>query len=178
MISKRNTNESIHGSDGFTVLELLLYVTISSSVLLIAVMFMGAMLEARIKNEVIAEVEQQGHAAMHKIVEVLRNGQSVVSPTPGNASTILSVATYAPLMNPTIFDVATGTLRIKEGATSTVPLTSSSVAVSGFSVHNVSRAATPGSVRVMFTVRYNAESLRGEYEYAKTFIGTGSLRQP
>jgi len=163
---------------GFTVLELLLYVTISSSVLLMSVMFMGALLEARVKNEVMAEVEQQGLSAMQTVTASLRNASGVTTPSAGSSGSVLTLATYAPLTNPTVFDVLGGTLRIKEGATSTVPLTNPLVVVSGFEVSNITAPGTPGSARVVFTLTYSSPSQKGAYTYAKTFTGTGTLRQP
>ena len=45
---------------GFTLIELLLYVSIASTVLLASTVFFHMLLESRVKNQTISEVEQQG----------------------------------------------------------------------------------------------------------------------
>jgi prepilin-type N-terminal cleavage/methylation domain-containing protein len=163
---------------GFTLIELLLYVAISSIMLLAISSFLGTLLQSRVKNQTIAEVEQQGLAVTQLINQTARNAQAITAPTVGAnaASATLNVITGA--SNPTIFDISAGVLRIKEGAGAAVPLTNSRVVASGLNFQNLSRAGTPGTIRVQFTLTHVNNSGRNEYSYAKTFITSATLYWP
>lgn len=163
---------------GFTLLELLLYIGISSTVLIGGTLFLAAMLSARVKSQVVNEVEQQGSIVMHNLFEAIRDAQAVNAPALGVSAGSLSLDVYNASNDPTVFDVSAGVLRITEGAGPALVLTNSRVTVSDFTVHNVSRAATPGSVKFSFTLSHTNPAARQEYTYAKTFYGTASLRQP
>lgn len=163
---------------GFTLIELLLYIAISSAILLSTSIFLSILLESRVKNQVISEVEGQGVFAMQIMTQAIRNGDSITSPALGSSAASLTVATISPGTNPTIFDLSSGALRIKEGANANVSLTNSRITVSALSFSNLSRLGTPGTVRVSFTLTAVNNSGRNEYSYSKTFIGTATLRQP
>ena len=170
---KKNTKNR-----GFTLIELLLYVGIASIILLITSLFLSTLLQSRIKNQTIAEVEQQGMQVMHVITQTLRNADTIISPTVGTSATSLSVNTYTAGNNPTILDISGGVIRITEGVASAVALTNSRITASGLTFQNLSRVSTPDTVRIQFTLtRVNPEG-RNEYNFSKTFYGSASLRQP
>ena len=58
---------------GFTLIEVLLYVGIFSILLISTSVFVATLLESRIKNQTIAEVEQQGLQVMQIITQTVRN---------------------------------------------------------------------------------------------------------
>lgn len=67
---------------GFTLLELLLYVSISAVLLLSTVEFLDALLRSRVKNMVIAEVEQQGAQVLQQVTQAVRNSEAITTPAP------------------------------------------------------------------------------------------------
>ncbi len=163
---------------GFTLVELLLYIAISSVILLVTTSFLSALLESRVKNQTILEVESQGAQVMQMINQTLRNSATINSPATSTSAATLSVDTYTATNNPTVFDISAGVIRIKEGTGVVVPLTNSRVTVSALTFQNLSRASTPGTVRATFTITYINSSGRNEYNFTKTFTGSGTLRQP
>lgn len=163
---------------GFTLIELLLYVSIASIILLTTSLFLSTLLESRIKNQTIAEVDQQGLAVMQLVTQTVRNAATINAPTIGTSASSLSVNTYTTGNNPTVFDLSAGVLRITEGAGSAVELTNSRVTASAVTFQNLSRSGTPGTIRIQFTITYVNPSGRNEYSFSKTFIGSASLRQP
>lgn len=163
---------------GFTLIELLLYVAISSVMLLVFSFFLYTLLNSRVKNQTIAEVEQQGLQVMQLINQTLRNGATINSPTIGNSAASLSVDTYTIPNNPTVFDLSSGVIRITEGVGSPIDLTNSRVTASSLNFQNLSRASTPGTIRTSFVLTYTNTSGRNEYSFTKTFYGNASLRQP
>lgn len=175
---KKNTHT--YSTDrGFTLVELLLYVSIASFVLLVTSVFLSPLVQSRVKNQTIAEVEQQGLSLMQSMTHTIRNADAINSPAQGVADAVtLSVNTIVAGNNPTIFDLAGTVLQMKEGAAASVPLSNSRVSVSGLSFSNVSRTGTPGTVRIQFTLTHVNPEGRNEYDFSKTFIGSATLRQP
>lgn len=162
---------------GFTLIELLLYVAISSVLLLVISAFLSSLLQSRIKNQTIAEVEQQGVQVLQMITQTIRNAQSITSPAQGISSSSLTLDVVATTSDPTIFDLSGGAIRIKEGAASAIPLTNSRVTASALTFQNLSRSDTPGTVRIQYTLTHLNSSGRNEYDFTKTFVGSASLRQ-
>ena len=163
---------------GFTLIELLLYIAISSLILLVITIFLSTLLESRVKNQTIAEVEQQGVQVMQLITQTLRNADTINSPATSASASTLSVNTYTGANNPTIFDLSSGGIRTTEGTGSAVSLTNARVTASALTFQNLSRVSTPGTVRISLTLTQVNPSGRNEYDFSKTFIGSASLRQP
>lgn len=167
-----------HTQSGFSLVELLLYISILALILLSISVFLSTLLSSRVKNQTISEVESQGLQAMHLITQTIRNSASITTPAQGVSAASISLSTYTSELNPTIFDISGGALRVSEGGGPAVSLTNSRVTVSALSFQNVSRSNTPGSVRISFTISSVNSSGRNEYQFQKTFVATASLRQP
>jgi len=163
---------------GFTLIELILYVGISSFILLVTFLFVSQILEVRTKSQAIAEVEQQGDWAVQIITQAIRNSKSPINlPTTGNSGSSLNLQMIDLTKNPTVFNLSSGAITMSEAGIETLNLTNSNVVVSNLSFQNVSRTGTAGSIRFSFVVLYNnKDGARYEFNYAKTFYGTSSER--
>lgn len=161
---------------GFTLIELLLYTAIVGSLLVAISLFFATVLEARVKGQSIAEVEQQGTAAMEYITQTIRNADGVTAPATGATASSLTLAVPTGSLSPTIFNSAGGSLQVKEGAAPSIPLTNSKVQISSLGFKNLSRAGTPGIIQVSFTLSRINPGGRNEQDYQKTFTGTAALR--
>ena len=161
---------------GFSLIELLLYISISAILLLAVSSFLGILLQARVKNKTIAEVEQQGMQVIQLVTQTVRNSKGINSPATSTTASLLSLDVTNGADNPTIFDLAGSAFRTTEGAGSPIPLTNSRVAVSSLEFHNLSRAGTPGIVRVKFNISHINPEGRNEYDYSRTFFASASLR--
>jgi type II secretory pathway component PulJ len=170
------TNYSLPTSRGFTVLELLLYVGIAGVILLSLSIFLSGLLESRIKNQVIAEVEQQGVQVMQIIAQTARNAEAINSPAISSSASTLSLDVVTGANDPTVFDLLNDVIRITEGAGSAISLTNSRVTASSLTFYNLSRASTPGIIRVQFTLTHVNSEGRNEYAYSKTFTTSAVLR--
>ena len=71
----------------------------------------------------------------------------------------------------TAFDLSAGTIR-----QNSIALTNSRIVASNLTFTNLSRAGTPGTIRIQFTLTHINPSGRNEYNYNKTFYGSASLR--
>ena len=163
---------------GFTLVELLLYVSASAIFLLVISLFLATLLQSRVKNQTIAEVEQQGLQVMQVITQTARNAKAIHSPAQGTSASSLSLDVIIASNDPTVFDLSNGTIRITEGIGSPVSLTNARVVASGTVFQNLSRSDTPGTIRIQFTLTHVNPAGRNEYDFQKTFIGSASLRQP
>lgn len=161
---------------GFTLIELLLYVSIVGVLILSVSVLLSLFMRSRVKNQTISEVEQQGVQVMQIITQTARNAETITNPTAGNSASSATFDVVTASLDPTIFDLASGIIRIKEGAGSATSLTNSRVTASSLTFQNLSRASTPGTIRVQFTLTHVNPSGRNEYDYNKTFYGTASLR--
>lgn len=162
---------------GFTLIELLLYVSIAAALLLASSVFLSTLLQSRIKNQAIAEVEGQGAAALQVIAQSIRNASGINAPSSGSNASTLSLAVDSAGNDPTVFDVASGILRMKEGASIATSLTNSRVVVTNLVFSNLSRSGTLGTVRIGFTVTATNTSGRNEYSFSKDFVMSATLRQ-
>ena len=161
---------------GFTLIELLLYVSIVGAIVLSIAGFLSLLMQSRVKNQTIAEVEQQGVSVMQIITQTVRNATAINTPTQGQTVTSVSVNVVDSTKNPTIFDLSSGVIRIKEGASATVDLTNSRITASSLTFQNLSRTGTPGTIRIQFTLTHVNPSGRNEYYFNKTFYGSASRR--
>jgi Tfp pilus assembly protein PilW len=137
---------------GFTLIELLLYITLASAILFVTSIFAISLLEARVRNQTVATVDQEGNQTMAIITQTLRNATAINSPTIGTNADVLSLNTGVAGKDPTVFDLSNGVIRMTEGANSPVALTSNLVIISNLNFRNLSRPNTPGNVDVTFNV--------------------------
>lgn len=160
---------------GYTLIELLLYVTIVGTLLTLMAYFFGMSATARIKSETISEVNDQGIAVMEYITQTIRNATSVSAPTAGNSASSLTLVVPTGSASPTVFNLNAATLRVTEGTGSAVALTNSRVQVTNLTFTNLTASGTPGNVRVNFTLSYLNPSNRSEYSYQQTFTNSAEV---
>ncbi len=161
---------------GFTFIELLLYVAIVALLLVMVINLFFGLGHARMKQQTVAEVEQQGYAAVAQMTQAIRNAKTVSSPTASTASSSLTLSTYTATTSPTTFDLASSSLRVTEGTSTSVYLTSPQVVVTNLSFTNLTASTTEGSVRIQFTISHATSSSRYDSNYSTTFYATASVR--
>lgn len=155
---------------GFSLIELLLYISMTAVVVLVVSGLLYTILQSRVKNQAMAEVEQQGDLIIQILTQTIRNSQSINSPLSGNSNS-LSLAESDATVNPTVFDLSSGVLRITEGGSSAVSLTNNRVSVSGLTFQNLS-----DSIKFQFTISHINSNSRNEYDYTENFYGTANVR--
>ena len=162
---------------GFTLVEMVLYVAICSVFLLSLSGLMSFLLESRVRSQAINEVNQQGTQVMYLITQTIRNGRSIQTPAIGESSQTLSITTSNTLLNPTVFSLSSTTMMIQEGGKAPVGLTNSRIAISSLVFQNVSSVSSIEKIiRISFYIEYINKSGRGEYAFKKTFNGSAILR--
>lgn len=165
---------------GFTLLELLLYVTIFSTMIGAVIGLAVLTTSQKAASQVANEVNYQGQASLAYMLETVRRASAVGSPVVGANGSNLSLTMATGSSNPTVFaavsDGTTNRLRVSEGNPATNNyLTNSRVTVSGLQFSNMSLSGTKGSVLIQFTLTYRTTSNRQELQYSKTFYGGATI---
>lgn len=161
---------------GHTLIELLLYISLSATILMAVSTFFGVVVNVRAKHQNVTEVNDQGLAAMSYMTRVIRNSKSINSPATGSTASTISINTASAVTSPTIFNVNNGTLQVKEGQSSYVAITNNRIKINNLQFTNVSAANTPGSIRVTFSAARSNTSGIQEVRYIYDFEGVASLR--
>ncbi len=161
---------------GFTMIELLLYIAVSTIILLTVVIFLFTLLQVRIKNMVINEVEENGHYIMHIITQEIRNSESIISPPIATSSSSLTLNVSDLLKNPIVISLSNNSITMQYGSLPAVNLNTNNVIVQNLTFVNASKPGTDGIVRISFTLKYNNKIGRSEFEYTKTFTSAAAIR--
>ncbi len=159
---------------GFVLTDVLLYVALSSVLLVVIVSFLAVILESRVKNSVVAEIEQQGRVALNIILKEVREGEDIVNLSRGESDSTLLIDKGEEEIE-FVFDETEGILWVVKGEEEIV-LIGGEIRVEEVSFSNLSRSNSFGIVRAEITLSYRSESARVEYDYSKKFIGSASLR--
>lgn len=160
---------------GFSLIELLLYLSLAGLLFFTLFSFLLIAFTGRIKSQAISEVEQQGSQIAQRITQAIRNADSVNYPAPGASSSTLSLAFADAAKNPTIFDLSNNAIGIRYGTSSRIVLNGSRALLSNLLFANLSRPATPGIIRTTFTIN-TSTSTKQEFNYVKNFSASASLR--
>ena len=162
---------------GFTLIQMALYIAVSSIILFTASGVLINLLELKEKARVTAEVDQQGQFVLQKISQLVRNAEAITAPTPGSSGASLTLDVVTAGDDPTVIALSSGTVQITEGAAAAVDLTSSQVEVTSLTFENASTANSDyGSIRVTIAIEHSSTSNRNEYSYAQTMQTSISLR--
>lgn len=161
---------------GLSLVELLLYIAILGTLMGSIAVFFGMTSSARLRGQNISEVNQQGQYALDVIANSIRGATSITTPATGGTGTSLTIVVPTASLSPTVITITSGSVQIKEGAGASLSLTNSRVTASSFSVKNLTRANSKGTLQISFVLsRYNPSG-RAEYSYSRTFVTSVSLR--
>jgi len=163
-------------NDGFTLIEMLVYVGIFSIVDSAIVAFMQLMTQSRINNQIVLEVNDQGAQVVRVITQAIRNSSGINSPATSTTASSLSINTTLASTTPTVFSLVSGVLYKTEGANPSLALTNNKVSASNLQFTNLSRSSTPGTARFSFTLSDNITSAQAQYNFSSIFYGSASLR--
>lgn len=123
---------------GFTLVELVAYLGLVVVILVAVTGFAWNIVSGKVKAEGVQTVEQNGRFAIERLTQLIHAGQSInvagstFGATPGRVNLVMRVVA----VNPTVIDVAAGRLRLAQGASAPVFLTSDDVQVTDFTVLN------------------------------------------
>jgi|GEM_PF-1215493 len=162
---------------GVTLVEVLLYVSVVSIILIAMSAFNGAIIQSRIKNTTVLEVEQQGMLAMQTIAQSIRSAEAINSPSAGTDDSSLSID-LPDDGAPTVFSVSDDSLWVERGGSVAVRLTNNRVIVDELLFENLTQDSVSDTVRIMLTLNHRNPAGRNEYSFEKTHKTSATVRQP
>ena len=166
----------LKNQNGFTLLEVVLYIAIVGLLLTTVGLLVNATNQAKAREAIRQEVEEQGSHVLEVITSTVRNASALTTPAISSTGAVLSVDVDTSSASPTAFTLVDGALFITEGSGTPVALTNTHVVATDFVVQNLSYAWTPGTIRVNFTLSSLTVSVSIAFVYTQTFYGTASLR--
>ena len=164
-----------HMKKGFTLVEILIYIAILGLVLASITGFFLNTISANLKENSYQEVQQNGRFVMTKITQETKKAIGINSPVPGSYGNSLSLVMSDSNLNPTVFDLNNGKLRIAQGSSAPVDLTTDQVLVTNLQFTNLSYAGTPGTIRTEMTIEYLNPANKSEYQASLDLKTTVSL---
>jgi len=167
---------AIKKHNGFTFVELVIYIGLLSIVVGGAILFAWDIIYAHAKSQTQWEVNQNLRLAAKRILFEIRNASNINSIN----TTSISLANSDLSRNPTVISFNTSRISIDYGPTSPAcpaaspcPLTSNQITVSNLSFTDLSFG---NSKNIFFTITISATGTRKEYQLSQTYEGTAELR--
>ena len=168
-------NVLINKMKGFTLIELIIYLAILVIILVLLSEFLWNIVLGSVKETANLEVQQNGRFTMAKISSEIKKAAGINYPQPGISADSLSLIMADSQLNPTIFDVSAGKLRIARGTQGAYELTSDQVIVSNLRFANLSYPNTPGTIKIEMTIDYKNPENRSAYQASINLDSTVSL---
>lgn len=178
---KKTLTNTLKIHQGSTLIEILLYLVIFSTIITTISYFAVVSGSSRVRGEIVTEVDYQGTAILDLITQSIRNSTSITQPAANTSASSLTLITQTPALNPTIFDaqsdgVITRT-RITEGPPAISNfLTNSHVNITNLTFTNVKVTGSNDSIQIKFTLTYLNPAGRKDFDYQKTFYGAATRR--
>ncbi len=161
---------------GFTLLETLLYITLTTIIIGAISTFITVTMQVQATNFAVSEVEQTGNQAMGIISFNIRNATLLNSPTIGDTTSSLSVNVANSAINPTVLTIYGSRITMQEASNAVIFLTPTSVNVTNLSFQNVSQISTKSSIKIQFTINYANPNGSRANTYSKIFYGSANIR--
>jgi type II secretory pathway pseudopilin PulG len=170
---KKNVNLLI---GGFTLVELILYISITSIFMVGVIYFTWDIVYGRVKSYVQQEINQNIRLAGKRIIYELRNASSINS----LSSDSISLASVDSSRNPTVISLSDGRLKIGFSDVGDCPisdpcnLTSNLVKVTNLTFTDLSTDPTSKNIRFYITIESTGD--RVEFQKSESVESTIELR--
>lgn len=161
---------------GFTLIETLLYLSLSSIMILVIASFWGTLIESRDRSESMSIVNSEGTYLVNSIAQIIRNADSITSPTATNSAGAITMTTFVPAESPTVIALSGSNINLTLGAGAPVQLNSTRTIINSLVFRNVSNTSTAGSVRIELSLSYNNTSGKASLNYTQTYYATATLK--
>lgn len=169
----KNHNSKINS--GFTLLETIIYIGLSVSILLIVINIFMSFSSTKTKINTVHRVINEGEFIMKKVTQTVKNGKIINLPEPGSNSPLLSMDMIAGVDSPVNIYLTDGDLILEEAG---VPktLNTNNININSLTFNNYSYENTPGIIRIEMEVEYNNLGNRKEFDFTQTFTSSAALK--
>lgn len=164
---------------GFTLIEFLIYFAILGIVLTAITSFMFDIIQTRSRVALSAEVQQNMRFSMQRILRSVRTSESlnVGASSFGDSDGILSLKMSDPLLDPTVYDISGGVLRITEGANPTTRLTTGDVFVEKMWIERDDLPRGTKAVTIQLKVKSASPGVGTTFNYVSSTSSTAVIRR-
>jgi hypothetical protein len=156
----------------FSLLEVVLYVFVFGALSVALYNFGAVSLQSNARSQALAEVEMSGAEVMLKLVRLINEAPEaggVNYPSIGASSTSLSLVSLTTSSNPVVIALENGQITLKQGASSSVPLTGNRVLASELNFVNLGVSSTNQVLSVEFKLAAGAGSELQDFKYSQVF---------
>ena len=172
-MKKSDNKQSAQRFRGITLLEMLLYVSIVTGLLIMSGIVAMNVVFGKARILAFEEVGENARSSFHHVENGLNDAAAMTVPALGEASSTISFRMSDPDLDPTVFRVEDGVLTMQQGAYGKVAITSSAVRIANVLFSNVSFASSSAqTLRVEMTLSSGVINPRGNQKVTKTFYTT------
>jgi hypothetical protein len=161
--------------DGFTLIELILYIAIVTMMMGTLIPFSWNIIEGGVKSNTNREIFTQGQYVATRITFEIRNAIGINSVS----SNQISLVTANPLTNPTVISLNAGTINLQQGTANPFALNSVNTTAQSLTFTNYSSADNKTkNIQFVFTLaaNYPGTGSRQEYNGSVTMEGSAEIR--
>jgi hypothetical protein len=158
------------------LIETLLYIAVFSVVVFLIIGVYGIVIDSRVRQRTVSEVNEEGGRIMQMITQTIRNANSINSPLPSANSAVLSLYVPNATNNPTLYYLSGNDMLTKEGIAATIVMNSNRVKITNLKFSNLSISGTKGTVKVEFTVSSNTLNTQKIYQFTQDFASNATVR--
>ena len=159
-MTKFNSRHKIEKNRGFSLLELLIYVTILSILVVIISNVVITLSKGRGQSQAKSEVNSSIRFATELLKQDIKNASAITTPSLGTPTSTMTLTRAGVTI---VYDVSAGVLRRKLGAATPDNLTTSDISVSAPTFTRIENtnaffSATDVSIKINMTFSYNSTS--------------------
>lgn len=168
-------------TQGFSLIELILYVALVSGMVLGFLSLSISVISARNKTYTTQEVRANMQFALEVISDRIRSASGVNTGTSTFATDpgVLSLSMSTPALNPTIIQLNAndGKIQITEGASGTTFLTTDRVKVTNLVFTNLTGTSDHENIGIDVTIEYNGQANDAVFSATQSISTAVSVRQ-
>ena len=153
-----NNNKYKYINNGFTLIEILLYLSLFVIIIGGSVGFIHTMLETNNKTKIVLKADTEADHVLSIITQYTRNSAAVLSPNKNTESNILVLQTFDTPGLIIIFGIINNSIVMSQAGQATTTLTSSNIKISNLKFINAGNVNGKDSVHISFTVNTQGES--------------------
>lgn len=167
---KKNINQN-----GFTLIELILYIALISIFITGAILFVWDLIYSEVKSGVEQEVNQTLRFVSKRVLYEIRNSSGINSVS----ATSISLSNSDSSKNPTVIDVNANQIRIGQGNSGSCPISSPCFLtpvslISNINFTNLSSGSDTYNIK--FEVSVAKDSDRDEWDYSESYSSSAEIR--
>ncbi|MBD3280814.1 hypothetical protein GF389_04805 [Candidatus Dojkabacteria bacterium] len=163
----------IKNQKGITLIEILLYLSISSIVLLSVSVFVTSILKSRVKNESIVLVNEEASQIISQLQTEISQADQINSPVKGTSASSLEFQIAGDPIE--TISLQTNTVVYTITGNSGIALNSSNTNITSLNFTRMNATNDNESIKVEFTMERNNPNNLNEYDFSKTFYTTVNL---